>query len=86
MGVLKHDLTPDRFYVELTDDDWQHIPKVKEAIDKIGTLQEDIEVDVGMSRSDLNKYHQWIENNRSMVVGSFLEYEGEYYRISFWIA
>ena len=83
VGVLKHDLTPDRFYVELTDDDWQHIPKVKEAIDKIGTLQEDIEVNVGMSRSDLNKYRQWIENNRSMVVGSFLEYEGEYYRISF---
>ncbi|MCH7561136.1 MAG: hypothetical protein IIC67_07200 [Thaumarchaeota archaeon] len=85
VGVLKHDLTQDRFYVELTDDDWQHIPKVKEAIDKIGTLQEDIRVQVGMSQSDLNKYQQWIENYRGMVVGSFLEYEGEHYRIAFWI-
>ncbi|MCA9827963.1 MAG: hypothetical protein KC444_06180 [Nitrosopumilus sp.] len=86
VGVLKHDLTSDRFYVELTDDDWQHIPKVKEAIDKIGTLQEEIRVQTGISKSDLNKYQQWVEDNQSMTVGSFLEYKGEYYRISFWIA
>ena len=51
--MLKNNLNPDRSYVELTDDDWQHIPRVKDAIDKIGTLQEEIRVQVGMSESDL---------------------------------
>ena len=86
VGVLKHDLTSDRFYVELADDDWEHIPRVKEAIDKIGTLQEEIRVQVGMPKSDLKKYQQWIEDSQGMTVGSFLEYEGEYYGVSFWIA
>lgn len=86
VGVLKHDLTPDRSYVELTDDDWKHIPKVKEAMDKIGTLQEEISVQTGLPKSELNKYEGWIENYPGMVVGSFLEYNGEYYRISFWIS
>jgi hypothetical protein len=85
VGVLKHDLTPDRFYVELTDDDWQNIPKVKEAMDKIGTLQEDIRVQTGLPKSELIKYRAWVDDSRGMVVGSFLEYRGEYYRISFWI-
>jgi len=85
VGVLKHDLTPDRFYVELTDDDWKHIPKVKEAMDKIGTLQEDIRVQTGLPKSELIKYRAWVDDSRGMVVGSFLEYRGEYYRISFWI-
>ena len=80
VGVLKHDLASDRFYVELTDGDWKHIHKIKQAIDKIGTLQENIDVMAGLSQSDLNKYRQWSQNH------TFFEYGGEYYQISFWIA
>ena len=80
VGVLKHSLAPDRFYVELTDGDWKHIPKVKQAIDKIGTLQESIDIMAGLSQYDLNKYRQWNQNR------DFFECGGEYYLTTFWIA
>ena len=80
VGVLKRSLAPDRFYVELTDGDWKHIPKVKQAIDKIGTLQESIDIMAGLSQYDLNKYRQWNQNR------DFFECGGEYYLTTFWIA
>ena len=83
VGVLKHDLTSDRLYVEITDEDWQHIPTVKQAIDKIGTLQENIEISTDSSPLTLTKLRNWSDN----TIGSHMfEYNDQIYSVGFWIA
>ena len=81
--MFKRVLTSDRLYVELTNEDWQHIPTVKEAIDKIGTLQKNIEIFTDLSPLTLTTLRNWSNNT---IEGYMFEYDDRIYSIGFWIA
>ena len=83
VDVFKRVLTSDRLYVELTNEDWQHIPTVKEAIDKIGTLQKNIEIFTDLSPLTLTTLRNWSNNT---IEGYMFEYDDRIYSIGFWIA
>jgi hypothetical protein len=85
-------LDPSRHtWAELTDDNLENMPTLKEAINNIGKHEENIQVQVGLSNAELNSIQNWNESlgfgsNRATAVGSLMEYNGEYYQIGFWVA
>jgi hypothetical protein len=90
IGVHVLQNAPNKF-VELTDDDLESIPTVKKALEKIGTIQENIQVQTGLPESELEKYQKWSErlgfsDGRTMFYPSMFEYKGENYMLSFWVS
>ena len=90
IGVYVLQNAPYRF-VDLTDDDLENMPTVKEALEKIGTIQENIQVSTGLPSSEAKEYQKWNERlgfsyGGTMIYPSIFEYKGEHYMLSFWIA
>lgn len=90
IGVYVLQNPPNQF-VDLTDDDLENMPTVKENLEKIGTIQENIRVQTGMPKYELEKYHKWskglgFSDDTTMFFPSIFEYKGERYMMSFWIA
>lgn len=86
--VLQH---PPNQFVDLTDNDLENLPTVKKSLEKIGTIQENIQVQTGLPEYELEKYRKWSEglgfsDGRTMIYPSMFEYKGEHYMLSFWIA
>jgi len=85
-------LDPSRHtWAELTEEDLENMPTLKEAINNIGKFEENIRVQTGLSNAEINSIQEWNEglgfgSNRATVVGSLMEYDGQYYQIGFWIA
>ena len=85
-------LDPSRHtWAELTDNDLENMPTLKEAIYNIEKYEENIQVQTGLSNAGLNSIQNWNESlgfgsHRATAVGSLMEYKGEYYQIGFWIA
>ena len=87
IGVYKHKhlLDPKRhIWATITDEQMQeHMPLLRDAVNRIGTMQENIEVQNSMSRSDLDRYQKWYEQN---VPHGIFQYDERYFKIGFWIA
>jgi len=85
-------LDPSRHtWAELTEEDLENMPTLKEAINNIEKFEENIRVQTGLSNAEINSIQEWNEglgfgSNRATVVGSLMEYDGQYYQIGFWIA
>ncbi len=73
----------DHTWADLTDKGLEIEPLIIAAIDNIGKLEENIEVQNGMSSDDVDRYEKWIRENISSQI---FEYGGNYFRIGFWIA
>ena len=59
------------------------MPPLKEAIEMIGTIQENIKVQNSMDGAELDRYKKWYEQN---ITFGIFEYDENYFRIGFWIA
>lgn len=73
----------DHVWADLTDKELEIEPLIVAAIDNIGKIEENIEVRNGMSSGDVNRYDEWRREN---IPSQIFEYEGNYFRIGFWIA
>ena len=73
----------DHTWADLTDKELDIEPLIIAAIDNIGKIEENIEVQNGMSSSDVDRYEKWKREN---IPSQIFEYEGNYFRIGFWIA
>ena len=67
----------------LTDEDFEKMPLLLLAINNIGTLQENIEVQNSMPSAEVDRYKKWFAQN---ITSNIFEYDGNYFRIGFWIA
>ena len=89
-AYLKNSLSEDEKFVTLTDDDMKSIPKVKQAIEKIGTELQSIVAFKGMPEDpDWNHYRDWFQQKSSeqfdldeVYVHGFV-YKEEYYDLGF---
>lgn len=73
----------DHTWADLTDKKLEIEPLIIAAIDNIGKTEENIQVQNSMSSSDVDRYEKWARENISSQI---FEYEGNYFRIGFWIA
>ena len=58
-------------------------PLIASAINDIGQQQENIEVQNNMSGAEVDRYKKWYAQN---ITSGIFEYDGNYFRIGFWIA
>ena len=62
MGVYpKETIGEDEKFITLTDEDMRLLPKIKEAIENIGTIKESISAYKGLPEDQWNEYRQWFE-------------------------
>ena len=73
----------DHTWTDVTDKELEIEPLIVTAINNIGKQEENIEVQNGMSSSEVDRYQKWYNENISSQI---FEYEGNYFRIGFWIA
>jgi len=76
-------LRDDHTWADLTNKELEIEHLIIAAIDNIGKQEENIEVQNGMSNNDVDKYEKWKREN---IPSQIFEYEGNYFRIGFWIA
>ena len=75
--------------VELTSEDLQKIPKLKEAIDEIGKYDMNVQSRKGMVESEFYEYRDWakslglVDKTNHSVGNSFIEYDDKIYHIYF---
>ena len=79
-GLLRE---KDHVWADLTDKELEIEPLIVAAIDNIGKLEENIEVRNGMSSRDVDRYDEWRREN---IPSQIFEYDGNYFRMGFWIA
>lgn len=89
---LQDELKDDEKFVTLTDEDMKSIPKIKQAIGKIGTEFESVVAFKGMVEDpDWNYYRNWFKeksteqfgpDDKTRYVAGFV-YEDEYYEVGF---
>ena len=90
MGVYPKEIAEEgEKFITLTDVDMKSIPKIKEAIENIGTVQESISAYKGMSEDKWNEYQDWFKQksqDRLNVDGfRLIQYDEQYYSIGFLI-
>lgn len=73
----------DHIWADLTDKRLEIEPLIIAAIDNIGKIEENIEVQNSMSSAEVDRYQKWYEHN---ITSNIFEYDGNYFRIGFWIA
>ncbi len=82
--AIRNPLDPNRhIWATITDEDLEKMPLLKEAIDSIGTLQENVTVQNAMSSIELDMYQRWQQAN---IPSGVFEYDGKYFRLGTWIA
>lgn len=81
---VKNPLDPQRHvWATITDDDFEKIPVLRQAMRNIGAVQENIEVQNSMSSSEVDRYRAWYDKN---ISSSIFEYDGKYFQLGFWVA
>ena len=74
---------------DLTSDDLQKIPKLKDAIDEIGKYDMNVQSRKGMVESEFYEYRDWakslglVDKSNHSIGNSFIEYDGKIYHIYF---
>ncbi len=84
-SIMNRPLHPNRdIWATITDEDLEKMPLLKEAIGRIGTIQENIDVSsAGISPAELPAYQRWVDEKISYSV---FEYDGKYFTVGWWIA
>ena len=87
---LQDSIDNDKKFITLTEKDMESIPKIKQAIEKIGTEFESIHASKGLPENpDWNEYREWFEQKKTeqfnldeIYVPGFV-YNDEYYDLGF---
>jgi len=76
-------------FITLTDEDMKSIPKIKEAIEDIGTIQESISAHKGLPEDQWNEYRDWFEQKSQERLNAdrfrLIQYDEQLYSIGFGI-
>ena len=79
----------DEKFITLTDEDMKSIPKIKEAIESIGTVKESISAHKGLPENEWNEYREWFKqkSQERLNVDRFrlIEHNEHLYSIGFGI-
>ena len=76
----------DNLTVNLTDDDFENMPRFKEAFGQIGTFEENVQSRKGMNESEFREYEKWainsgLANERIVFDYGFIKHEDRYYHL-----
>ncbi|NNL58094.1 MAG: hypothetical protein HKP31_01275, partial [Nitrosopumilus sp.] len=89
---LKENIDESKKFVTLNDEDMESIPKIRKAIEKIGTELESVVAFKGvLENPDWNDYQEWYANKSAEQFGTEdvyvrgFVYEGEHYELGFMI-
>lgn len=90
---LMNEIDEEQKFVSLSDDDMKQIPKIKEAIEKIGIKQESVTAFKSMPEPEWNYYFDWykeesstqFDSDDSDILISGFAYNGKHYSIGFGI-
>ena len=87
MNVYPDEIEDDEKFIVLTDEDMKSVPKIKQAIEDIGTTQESINGQKGMPEDQWNEYIKWFKqkSQERLNTDSFrlVEYDGRLYSVAF---
>ncbi|MCH7559859.1 MAG: hypothetical protein IIC67_00565 [Thaumarchaeota archaeon] len=73
----------DHTWADLSETQIDLKPLIISAINDIGQQQENIEVQNHMSSAEVDRYQKWYNQN---ITSNIFEYNGNYFRIGFWVA
>jgi len=89
MNIYLDEIKENEKFIVLTDDDMKSIPKIKQAIEDIGTEQESINGRKGLPEDQWNEYREWfaLKSQDRLGTDSFrlIEYNDQLYSIGFGI-
>lgn len=76
----------DNLAVDLTDGDFDSMPRFKEALEQIGTYEENVQSRKGMNESEFREYEKWAINSgladESVVFDyGFIKHQNRYYHL-----
>jgi hypothetical protein len=87
MNVYPDEIEDDEKFIVLTDEDMKSVPKIKQAIEDIGTTQESINGQKGLPEDQWNEYIEWFKqkSQERLNTDSFrlVEYDGRLYSVAF---
>lgn len=77
----------DEKFITLSDDDMKSVPKIKDAIETIGTIQESISAHKGLPEDKWNEYREWFKQKSQDRLNSdrfrFVQYDEQIYSVGF---
>ena len=90
MGVYPQDaIKDDEKFIMLTDEDMELVPKIKDAIENIGTVKESIFASKGLPEDQWNQYREWFEQKSQDRLNSdkfrLIQHDDHLYSIRFGI-
>ncbi len=76
----------DNLVMNITDEDFENMPRFKEALDQIGTFEENVQSRKNMGESEFREYEDWAMNTgladeRIVFDYGFIEYGDRYYHL-----
>lgn len=88
MGVYPiDDIKDDEKFVTLTDEDMKSVPKIKDAIENIGTVRESISGYKGLPENEWNEYREWFKQKSLDRLYAewfrFIQYNEQLYSVGF---
>lgn len=87
MTVYPVDETKDKKSIVLTDEDMKSVPKIKQAIENIGTVQESINGIKGLPEDQWNEYREWFKKTSKARLNAdgfrLVELDEHLYSVSF---
>jgi len=83
----KDSIEDDEKFITLTDEDMKSIPRIKEAIENIGTVKESIFGNKGLPEEQSNEYIEWFKQKSQdrLNVDKFrlIQYDEQIYSVGF---
>ena len=76
----------DNLTVELTDEDFEHMPRFKTALEQIGTFEENIQSRKNMQESEFREYEKWamdagLADEKIVFDYGFIQYQDRYFHL-----
>ena len=88
MGIYPIDIIENNEkFIILTDDDMKSVPKIKEAIESIGTIEESVSARKGLPEDQWNEYREWFEQKSQDRLYAewfrLIQYNEQFYSVGF---
>jgi hypothetical protein len=89
MNVYPDEIKEDEKFIVLTDEDMKSVPKIKQAIEDIGTIQESINGRKGLPEDQWNEYREWFKQKSQEQLNAdrfrMIQYDEQFYSVAFGI-
>jgi hypothetical protein len=89
MNVYPDEIKEDEKFIVLTDEDMKSVPKIKQAIEDIGTIQESINGRKGLPEDQWNEYREWFKQKSQEQLNTdrfrLIQYDEQFYLVGFGI-